>query len=149
METQTWLSCHNKFILTENITILCLVRWLFTCYTWSCRTDIYIYHFLIHVHYFDLVILKVPCKLNKCGYLWSLSVATLLSTNQCNKQQLINNLLFLFFNKIIFWKEKIFHWSSLHKSCYMNKLLIQKFFLLIYHICKNHFSMKNCLINYW
>ena len=22
METQTWLSCHNKFILAENITIL-------------------------------------------------------------------------------------------------------------------------------
>ena len=24
METQTWLSCHDKFISAENITILCV-----------------------------------------------------------------------------------------------------------------------------
>ena len=34
METQTWLSCHNKFISTENITIL------------SVSSDDFLYAFL-------------------------------------------------------------------------------------------------------
>ena len=46
METQTWLSCHNKFISAENITILFVLSDDFLHATLEVAGQIYIYIYI-------------------------------------------------------------------------------------------------------